>query len=235
MSRIPPALAHRLDRLARRAHAFHRHAHHPLCRRYRGEVVALGRRTRLCLGCTLAAAGLLLGLVLGALLAGAAQPLGGTALSQGGAAALAAGALLLLAVPLAVPVSPKAQPPSPRSEAPSPIAAVPAAERPPGAAPAWPKLLTRLAPAMAAGALLGQPLTAPSPARAAAAALAALAVAWGTLRYRRRGSDRSACLGCPEGPPGPRCPGFAPVVRRERALSRLAGRWIARTEWPPGR
>ena len=50
-------MARRLDRLARRAHAFHRFAHHPLCPAYASEVVPLGRRTRVCRGCALAATG----------------------------------------------------------------------------------------------------------------------------------------------------------------------------------
>ena len=57
MSRLPPALARRLDRLARHAHRFHRWSHHPLCDAYAGEVVRLGRRTRLCRGCALASIG----------------------------------------------------------------------------------------------------------------------------------------------------------------------------------
>jgi hypothetical protein len=69
VSRIPPALHRRLDRLARRAHAFHRLAHHPLCAAYAGEVVRLGRRTRVCRGCALAAGGGAVGLLLGVLLA----------------------------------------------------------------------------------------------------------------------------------------------------------------------
>lgn len=67
---IPRATARRLDRLARAAHAFHRYAHHPLCDRYAGEVLAFGRKTRVCRGCALtvtgAVLGLLAGLVLGA-------------------------------------------------------------------------------------------------------------------------------------------------------------------------
>lgn len=63
--RIDKGLARRLDRLAFRAHAFHRWAHHPLCREYEGEVFRLGRRFRLCRGCTLAAIGGLLGVALG--------------------------------------------------------------------------------------------------------------------------------------------------------------------------
>lgn len=65
---LAPALARRLDRLAFRAHAFHRWAHHPLCREYEGEVFRFGHRLRLCRGCTLAAAGAAAGLLAGALL-----------------------------------------------------------------------------------------------------------------------------------------------------------------------
>ncbi len=61
MSRTPRALAQRIDRLARHAHAFHRFAHHPLCARYSGEVMALGGRRRVCRGCLAAAVGLAIG------------------------------------------------------------------------------------------------------------------------------------------------------------------------------
>ena len=49
--RLSRATARAVDRLARRAHAFHRFAHHPLCDRYASELVTLGRRRRLCRGC----------------------------------------------------------------------------------------------------------------------------------------------------------------------------------------
>jgi hypothetical protein len=62
--RIEPRLARRIDRLARRAHAFHRFAHHPLCAQYAGELIAVGRRTRVCRGCTSALAGTVCGAVL---------------------------------------------------------------------------------------------------------------------------------------------------------------------------
>ncbi len=62
---LPRALARRVDRLARHAHAFHRWAHHPLCQEYSGEVFRFGRRFRLCRGCTLAALGALSGAALG--------------------------------------------------------------------------------------------------------------------------------------------------------------------------
>lgn len=61
MARIPAALAHRLDRLARGAHRFHRFAHHPLCEEYEGEVVRVGRRARICRGCALVLIGLAAG------------------------------------------------------------------------------------------------------------------------------------------------------------------------------
>jgi hypothetical protein len=79
VSHVTPALAQRLDRLARRAHAFHRFAHHPLCPAYASEVILLGRRTRLCRGCALAAAGT----VTGALVAFAAPvpPVSGLAIA----------------------------------------------------------------------------------------------------------------------------------------------------------
>ncbi|MHB8417067.1 MAG: hypothetical protein ACYDCL_03260 [Myxococcales bacterium] len=64
---LPRGLARRLDRLARAAHAFHRFAHHPLCDRYQGELVRLGRKTRLCRGCLFAALGVPLGVGLGLL------------------------------------------------------------------------------------------------------------------------------------------------------------------------
>jgi hypothetical protein len=64
---IEPSIARRIDRLARRAHAFHRFAHHPLCDRYRDELISIGSRTRVCRGCTCAISGALAGTLLGAL------------------------------------------------------------------------------------------------------------------------------------------------------------------------
>jgi hypothetical protein len=65
-SHIPLPLARRIDRLARRAHAFHRFAHHPLCDAYRNEVLRVGPRLRVCKGCTLLATGLVAGMAVGA-------------------------------------------------------------------------------------------------------------------------------------------------------------------------
>ena len=67
-SHIPPPLARRIDRLAWRAHAFHRFAHHPLCDAYRNEVVRVGRRLRVCKGCTFLVAGLVAGVAGGAVM-----------------------------------------------------------------------------------------------------------------------------------------------------------------------
>jgi hypothetical protein len=61
MARTPRALARRIDGLARAAHLFHRYAHHPLCAEYRGELIALGRRARVCRGCSLVLAGAISG------------------------------------------------------------------------------------------------------------------------------------------------------------------------------
>jgi hypothetical protein len=62
MAVISGRLARRIDRLALTAHRFHRFAHHPLCDEYRGEVVRLGKRNRVCRGCLLAVLGGVAGL-----------------------------------------------------------------------------------------------------------------------------------------------------------------------------
>ena len=95
MSRIPTELALRIDRLARRAHAFHRFAHHPLCGAYSREVVHLGRRTVVCRGCALALAGAASGAV-----AALASPLPAAPAILG---ALALAAAAILAAPRAPP------------------------------------------------------------------------------------------------------------------------------------
>ncbi len=81
---LPQRTVRAIDRLARSAHAFHRFAHHPLCERYAGELIPLGRRARLCRGCAASA----LGSVMGLLAALAWQPsfsvlLGASALGLG--------------------------------------------------------------------------------------------------------------------------------------------------------
>lgn len=64
---LPRSLAQRIDKLAWRAHAFHRFAHHPLCDSYRSEVFRVGRRLRVCKGCSLLAMGFALGVLGGAI------------------------------------------------------------------------------------------------------------------------------------------------------------------------
>jgi hypothetical protein len=201
VSRLQPELARRLDRLARHAHRFHRHAHHPLCGAYAGEVLRLGRRTRLCRGCTLAAAGAGAGAAMGL-----AAPALGPELLLLGPAVLTGWAALALA---------------------------------PRAGRARSKLLTRAGPVALATFLVAAGLAAAAGAGpgdwsgAATAAVSAALVALGIRAWRRRGPDRAACAGCPQAPPGPRCDGLRPVARRERAFSRLASRWIARSRPGP--
>jgi hypothetical protein len=67
LPRIPRPLARQIDRLARRAHTFHRFAHHPLCDAYRSEVIRMGGRTRFCKGCTFLAIGFVTGILVGTL------------------------------------------------------------------------------------------------------------------------------------------------------------------------
>jgi hypothetical protein len=190
MSRIPPELAPRLDRLARHAHRFHRLAHHPLCAPYGPELIRVGRRTRLCRGCAALALGSLAGLAAGLL-----TPPRPDASLLGGLAVLIPVGLLAVA---------------PRR--------------------GWrlPKLLTRALPAALGVALCGSALRAGTPVGLAVAGAAALTALLGLAGWRGRGPDRAACEGCPQAPAGPRCEGLRPVARRERALSRLAGRWVAR-------
>jgi hypothetical protein len=67
-SLVAPGLALRIDRLSRRAHRFHRFAHHPLCDEYAGELVQLRGRTRVCRGCMLSASGVVAGALVGVVL-----------------------------------------------------------------------------------------------------------------------------------------------------------------------
>jgi hypothetical protein len=89
-----------------------------------------------------------------------------------------------------------------------------------------PRLLTRWLPMWLAGAVVAWGLRAGAAAGFGSALVAAAVVVAGTLYYRRRGPDRTACLDCPQAPPGPRCDGFRRMLRRERAMSRLGGRWL---------
>jgi hypothetical protein len=178
VSRIPEATARAIDRLARGAHAFHRFAHHPLCDEYASEVVRIGRRARLCRGCSLAALGAFSGAILGASIA---VP---TAVAAGAAAA----AFALCSKPVR------------------------------GAG----KFLSRFLPAGCAALAFASGLRSASLAGFVVAGGAAVSVLLFVARYRRRGPDRRPCATCPERERPVPCRGFAAIVRRERAFSRLA-------------
>jgi hypothetical protein len=196
--RPSPVLVRRLDRLARRAHAFHRFAHHPLCDNYAGELIALRGRTRVCRGCTSA----LVSALLGALAALSLR------LPVWGLAVACASALfgLLLAPPVAAPLL------------------VPRATARGGPRPS--KLWTRGLPAFLWTASVGTLLRTPTLLQlAAATGLLALGWLW-LARYRRRGPDRSPCSACPELNVGASCSGFRSIVRAERAFVRRSERLL---------
>src|SRR4051812_48198196 len=87
MPLVPKRQARRLDRMARRAHLFHRYAHHPLCDEYGSERLTVGG-LHLCRGCSLSLLGALAGMA------------GGLAIPSG--AYLLGWVLATVAVPLAV-------------------------------------------------------------------------------------------------------------------------------------
>lgn len=180
--KTPPELRRKLDRLARRAHAFHRFAHHPLCIEYAPERIRLGR-VQLCRGCALLGIGLAAGLIVGAL--APARALGaGAALGLALASALAAFRL-----------------------------------RPP-------KTIGRALPGAALGFAFIQGLRL-GPIGWAMSLAAAACFGGAFLFYRRRGPHRGPCDTCPDRDRRPACRGFAPILRRERALQRIAGKLIA--------
>ena len=180
--KTPPALRRRLDRLARRAHAFHRFAHLPLCEEYAPERIRLGR-VHVCRGCALLGSGLAIGLAAGAL--APARPMGvGIALMAALACGLAAFATRL------------------------------------------PKPLGRALPGAGLGFAFAEGLRLGPPGWVASAGAVALFGA-AFFAYRRRGPHRGPCEACPDRDRRPACRGFAPILRRERALQRRAGRLIA--------
>jgi hypothetical protein len=202
MRHIAPPLAKKLDRLSRRAHRFHRFAHHPLCAAYADELVPLGRKARVCRGCVAA----LLGAVLGGVL-GLCAPYG-AALNVSRVAALAVLVALLGALGLLVSSQLRARAAGSRSG----------------------KLLTRGLPlsglcfAAATGLRLGGLVG------LALVALCVAAAGLAHAAYRRRGPDRGPCAVCPERLAAAPCSGFAPIVRRERAFARLARRLLAQVD-----
>jgi hypothetical protein len=202
VARIPRPLARRIDRLARRAHRFHRYAHHPLCAQYQGELVSIGRRGRVCRGCAFGLLGATIGVVLGGSIPPSFLLAARPQLSVGvcGVALLSGCALL---GSLRMPASP------------APVG------------PRMSKLITRFGPASALAGVfvLGVRIGGLAGFGGAAACLTAVVSAW--LLYRHRGPDRSACPRCPERSAVIVCSGFAPIVRRERAFARVARRMLA--------
>ncbi len=92
------------------------------------------------------------------------------------------------------------------------------------------KLLTRALPgaalALATAAGIRLCVTGHLAAGLALALAGAAVIAAVVLAYRRRPPDRSPCATCPEAAlPGP-CSGMVPLVRRERAIQRVTGRWL---------
>ncbi|HJW08565.1 MAG TPA: hypothetical protein VJ483_02975 [Holophagaceae bacterium] len=209
MSRIPPRLARRLDRLSVAAHGFHRWAHHPLCAEYEGELLRFGR-ARVCRGCAMAAAGGLLGLA-----AGMALP----ALPLRWLAPLSAvGLPFVVMAGAGSHASAAPAEGSPEAEALSRSHRIP---------PRRAKLATRLLPCALAASGAIQCLRQGSPWGLAIAAFAGLQALAAVLLYRRQGPQRRPCATCPERFAMHRCRGVQPILRRERAFQRLSGRLIA--------
>jgi MFS family permease len=226
MAHVPRGLAKRLDRLARRAHRFHRFAHHPLCDRYRGELIAIGRKNRICRGCTLAVLGGVLGGALAALL-----PVHWLHAGRDGST-LAGFVLLVCALALVAIGLRPARSASAGAEA-AERAGMPSAEalsrqRAPRSRderrPS--KLVTRLLPAalFASAAVLGA--RAASPLGLALCVTLTLVVAHLQVAYRKRGPDRTPCATCEERAANV-CRGLAPIVQRERAFVRYSRRLLA--------
>jgi hypothetical protein len=187
---IDRTIARRIDRLARRAHAFHRFAHHPLCDQYSGELIALGSRRRVCRGCTCALGGALIGAALG------------SALDFPLSAALAFAALATSVPILAQRFE--------RDRAGN----LDAGQTRLG------KLWTRGVPLGALALAFTAGLRAQSTAGIATAVSIALALFVVLRAYRGVGPDRSPCARCPERTSSVPCSGFRDIVRAERAFVR---------------
>lgn len=202
--RIGRPLARRIDRLARSAHAFHRFAHHPLCERYEGEVLRIGRRTRVCRGCAYAllgsGVGALAGVILGTPLAALVSLILGASL---GAWSLDLARLSRSSVPVT-------------------------------SAGRKSKLATRFVPAFAAAfALFGAIRSASPESLGIGVVVSASALVLVTI-YRRRGPNRTPCASCPERNAPTTCSGLLPIVRREKAVMRKSGAMIrAELRGPP--
>jgi hypothetical protein len=187
---IEPTVARRIDRLARRAHAFHRFAHHPLCDRYSGELIALGTRRRVCRGCTCALAGAVAGAALGAVLE---FPL--------------PAALAFAVLATSVPVIAQRFESDPNGNA---------ARRQARLGKLW----TRGVPLAALALAFTAGLRAQNTVGVVIALSIALVLFVLLRAYRRAGPDRSPCARCPERTWTVPCSGFRDIVRAERAFVR---------------
>lgn len=92
------------------------------------------------------------------------------------------------------------------------------------------KLWTRALPAAVFAFCLGAGLRAGGAPGALSAVLAVAGPLLLRWAYRMRGPDRGPCLACPERAGVEVCRGYAPIVRRERALQRVAQAWITAAE-----
>jgi hypothetical protein len=196
---IPKSVARRLDRIAYRAHAFHRWSHHPLCVEYESERIALGRRTRLCRGCAFLAIGGAAGLSAGILAPPLPSPWPVLSLALLGAIGLF-GLYIRMRRERA-----QTQAGSPRS-----------------------KIATRLLPGAGFTFVAVQATRTGGPIGAAALGVCVLAAVAFTVAYRRLGPYRGPCTTCPEARLGVPCRGFREIVQRERAFGRFARRVLAR-------
>lgn len=207
-------LARRLDRLSLAAHRFHRFAHHPLCAEYAGEVFRIGRKTRICKGCTLAGLGAVAGFAIGGfapthgwsyvgLAFGLIPLLTGFFLWKGGAEPL-----------------PQVHAGSPEAEALS------ASHRMP---PRRGKLLSRFLPTAVFSFTCVEGLRIGGATGFLGALLAVGCAALIMFAYRRRSPQRQPCRTCPERFEMHRCRGYRAIRTRERAFQRLAGRIIQST------
>jgi len=94
----------------------------------------------------------------------------------------------------------------------------------PGGRPS--KWISRLVPAAALGAAAVGGLIGGSIVGLCVSALAILLYVGVAVGYRQRGPDRTPCRTCPERLLATPCRGVRPIVRRERAFQRVAGRMI---------
>lgn len=209
---IPRQLALRLDRLSVAAHRFHRLAHHPLCAEYEHEVIRVGKKTRICKGCFLAALGTTLGVALGASI---------PRLPFAALAALALGCGGLLAVAFPFPLARQSGPaPTEGSQEAADLSQNHQIPRPRN------KFATRLLPFFFLAFTMAQCLRFGGARGWTCAMACAVEFALMLWAYRRRGPNRGPCLTCPERFQMHRCRGVKPILARERAFQRLAGRMI---------